>query len=194
MRTRDLPTSARAQSLRAAPTDAERKLWLRLRDRRLGGAKFVRQAPVGPYFADFACREARLIVELDGSQHADSAYDKSRDAFLVSQGYSVLRFWNDDALRSIDVVSETILAALEGKLEPFERFKTPMPNVSAAPHPRANAKHSSAALRATFSPQSGEKGIVELASREESLLPAKRGEGGPTKSGRMGGANLGDER
>jgi very-short-patch-repair endonuclease len=149
MRTRDLPTTARAQTLRAAPTDAERKLWHHLRDRRLAGAKFVRQAPVGPYFADFACRESKLIVELDGSQHVDSAHDATRDAFLVSEGYSVLRFWNDEALRRIDGVCETIMAALEGRLEPFERFKRPTPDVGAAPHP---------ALRATFSPRGGEKG------------------------------------
>jgi very-short-patch-repair endonuclease len=149
MRTRDLPTTARAQTLRAAPTDAERKLWHHLRDRRLAGAKFVRQAPVGPYFADFACRESKLIVELDGSQHVDSAHDATRDAFLVSEGYSVLRFWNDEALRRIDGVCETIMAALEGRLEPFERFKRPTPDVGTAPHP---------ALRATFSPRGGEKG------------------------------------
>jgi very-short-patch-repair endonuclease len=152
MRTKDLPTAARAQELRASHTDAERKLWLRLRDRRLNGVKFVRQASIGPYFADFACRASKLIVELDGSQHADSAHDEKRDAFLLSQGYSVLRFRNDDALRAIDDVCETILAALDGRLAPFERFKTPTPNVGAAPHP---------ALRATFSPQSGEKGFTD---------------------------------
>ncbi|WP_158815662.1 endonuclease domain-containing protein [Methylocapsa sp. S129] len=152
MRTRDLPTTARAQTLRAVSTDAECKLWFRLRNRRLNGVKFVRQAPVGPYFADFACRESKLIVELDGSQHADSAHDAKRDAFLLSQGYSVLRFWNADALRAIDSVCETIFAALEGKLEPFERFKTPTPDVGVAPHP---------ALRATFSPQSGEKRLMQ---------------------------------
>jgi very-short-patch-repair endonuclease len=150
MRTRDLPTTARAQSLRSVPTDAERKLWLRLRDRRLNGVKFVRQAPVGPYFADFACRTSKLIVELDGSQYVDSAHDAKRDAFLVAQGYAVLRFWKADVLGAIDGVCETILAALDGKLEPFERFRTPTPDGCAAPHP---------ALRATFSPPGGEKGI-----------------------------------
>ena len=155
MRTRDIPTTARAQTLRAVLTDAERKLWHRLRDRRLNGAKFVRQAPIGPYFADFVCRESKLIIELDGSQHIDSAHDATRDAFLVSQGYSVLRFWNDDVLRAIESVCETILAAVEGKLEPFERFTTPTPNVGAAPHP---------ALRATISPQGGEKGITQRGS------------------------------
>jgi very-short-patch-repair endonuclease len=151
MRTRNILTAARSQEFRAAATEAEHKLWLRLRDRRLGGAKFVRQAPIGPYFADFLCRASKLVVELDGSQHADSAHDVTRDTFLLSQGYSVLRFWNDDVLRAIGEVCDTILAALEGKLEPFERFKAPMPGVGAAPHP---------ALRATFSPQSGEKGIL----------------------------------
>ncbi len=149
MRTRDLPTTARAQSLRSVPTDAERKLWLRLRDRRLNSGKFVRQAPVGPYFADFACRASQLIVEVDGSQHDESAYDAKRDAFLVSQGYAVLRFWNADVFDAIDDVCETIVAALEGRLAPFQRFKTPAPGDGAAPHP---------ALRATFSPLRGEKG------------------------------------
>jgi very-short-patch-repair endonuclease len=157
MRTRDLPTTARAQNLRASSTDAEQKLWLRLRDRRLNGAKFVRQTPIGPYFADFACRAAKLIVELAGSQHADSAYDETRDAYLLSQGYSVLRFWNDDPLRATVDVCETILAALEGKLEPFERFKTPPSSVGAAPH---------LALRATFSPHSGEKGFPSLKEQD----------------------------
>jgi very-short-patch-repair endonuclease len=136
--------------MRAAPTDAEGKLWRRLRSRRLTGAKFVRQASIGPYFADFACRESKLIVEVDGSQHVDSAHDEKRDAFLLSQGYSVLRFWNDDVIHAIEDVCETIVAALEGKLEPFERFKAPVPDVGAAPHP---------ALRATFSPLCGEKGL-----------------------------------
>ncbi len=152
MRTRNLPESARAQALRAESTDAEMKLWRRLRDRRLAGAKFVRQAPLGPYYADFVCRACKLVVEVDGSQHADSAYDDKRDASLVALGYRVLRFWNADVLHAIDDVCETIVAALEGRLTPFERFKTPTteedrPTVEdgAAPHP---------ALRATFSPQS----------------------------------------
>src|SRR5208282_6786778 len=101
MRTRNIPRSARAQTLRAASTEAEKKLWRRLRDRRLGGAKFVCQAPVGPYYADFVCRACKLIVEVDGSQHADSAYDDKRDAALVGLGYRVLRFWNADVRGSI---------------------------------------------------------------------------------------------
>ena len=143
MRTRNLPRSARAQTLRAGSTEAEKKLWLYLRDRRLGGMKFVRQAPIGPYYADFVCRACKLIVEVDGSQHVDSAYDDKRDATLVALGYRVLRFWNADVLHSIDDVCETIVAAVEGRLTPFERFKRPTTEDGAAPHP---------ALRATFSP------------------------------------------
>jgi very-short-patch-repair endonuclease len=148
MRTRDIPRSARAQALRAASTEAEQKLWLRLRDRRLGGAKFVRQSPIGPYYADFVCRAYKLVVELDGSQHADSAYDDKRDAALLAFGYRVLRFWNAEVLGSIDDVCETIVAAIEGRLMPFERFKALTTEGGAAPHPT---------LRATFSPQAGRR-------------------------------------
>ena len=115
----------RARSMRSTMTDAERRLWHKLRDRRLSGHKFVRQFPVGPYFADFACREAHLIIELDGSQHIDSAHDQRRDAFLLEQGYRVLRFWNNDALTEMDVVCETILAAIDNRLAPFDRYKVP---------------------------------------------------------------------
>jgi very-short-patch-repair endonuclease len=143
MRTCNIPRSSRAQTLRAESTEAEKKLWHRLRDRRLGGAKFVRQTPVEPYYADFACRACKLVVELDGSQHAASAYDEKRDAILNALGYRVLRFWNADALGSIDDVCETIIAAIEGRLTPSEQFKRPTTEDGAAPHP---------ALRATFSP------------------------------------------
>jgi very-short-patch-repair endonuclease len=146
MRSRNIPVVARAQTLRAASTEPEQKLWRCLRDRRLGGAKFVRQAPVGPYYADFICRACKLIVEVDGSQHADSAYDDRRDAALIGLGYRILRFWNADVLDSIGDVSETIVAAVEGRLAPFERFKAPTPAGAAAPHP---------ALRATFPPRAG---------------------------------------
>ena len=145
MRTRDIPRTARAQTLRAVSTEAEKKLWYRLRDHRLGGAKFVRQTPIGPYYADFVCRACKLVVELDGSQHADSAHDDKRDVTLIALGYRVLRFWNADVLSSIDDVCETIVAAVEGRLAPFERFKGLTTEGGAAPHP--------AGLRpATFSP------------------------------------------
>jgi very-short-patch-repair endonuclease len=89
---------------------------LELKRRKLGGHKFTRQLPIGPYFADFACREQKLVVEIDGSQHTDSAYDRRRDEFMRSRGYSKLRFWNIDILRQRASVCETILAALDGRL------------------------------------------------------------------------------
>ena len=165
MRTHDLPTTARAQTLRAAQTESETKLWHRLRDRRLGGMKFVRQAPIGPYYADFVCRACKLIVEVDGSQHAQSAYDEKRDASLVAQGYRVLRFWNDDVLRAIDDVCETIVAATEGRLEPFERFRTLAVQSGAAPHPTAIARpkdgRPSDALWRPPSPRSRGEGVPD---------------------------------
>ena len=108
----------RARSLRKADNDAEKALWSVLKNRQLNGAKFTRQLPIGPYFADFACREENPVIELDGSQHADSDYDRRRDEFMVEQGWSVLRFWNVDALRELDAVTDTILAALERRLGP----------------------------------------------------------------------------
>lgn len=110
-----------ARSLRSASTDAERSLWFRLRAGRLLGAKFRRQHPVGPYVADFACIEAGLIVELDGSQHLDplqARRDAERSRYLASRGYSVLRFWNNDVLRRMDAVVERIVRALSPALSP----------------------------------------------------------------------------
>ncbi|MGX5844275.1 endonuclease domain-containing protein [Mesorhizobium sp. ArgA1] len=107
---------ARARDLRQGDNQAEATLWNELKAKRLGGHKFVRQMPIGPYFADFACRSQKLIVELDGSQHAESSYDRRRDEFMRSDGFSVLHFWNFDALKNSRRVCETILAALEGRL------------------------------------------------------------------------------
>jgi very-short-patch-repair endonuclease len=102
-----------ARALRRRQTDAERRLWSRLRDRRLLGAKFVRQMPIGPYVVDFCCREARLIVELDGGQHAGrAAYDAARTALLRRFGYRVLRFWDNDTLTNTAGVLEGIVEAL----------------------------------------------------------------------------------
>ena len=108
----------RARDLRRTQTDAEKKLWYRLNNRQLGGHKFVRQEPIGPYIVDFVCRERKLVVELDGSQHAESARDAVRDAFLTSLGYRVMRFWNSDLSLGLDGVLETILAALDGPTPP----------------------------------------------------------------------------
>jgi 2-isopropylmalate synthase len=96
--------------MRGAPTDAELRLWRLLRDRRLNGFKFRRQVPIGPYIVDFLCVGARLIVEADGSQHAESHRDQVRDVYLASQGWKVLRFWNPDILRNRESVLDTIVA------------------------------------------------------------------------------------
>ena len=101
----------RARALRAALTEGERKLWQRLRNRQLSGAKFRRQHPIGPYIVDFFCLEARLTIELDGSQHGEEAQaraDERRTEYLQQQGYTVLRFWNEEVLDNLDGVLETI--------------------------------------------------------------------------------------
>jgi very-short-patch-repair endonuclease len=101
--------------LRRQSTDAETRLWFALRDRRLGGFKFVRQEAIGPYIVDFVCRERKLIIEVDGGQHAENARDRVRDDVLTAGGYRVLRFWNSDVLSNTDGVLCTILAKLEGR-------------------------------------------------------------------------------
>ena len=107
---------ARARTLRHGDNMAEAVLWNELKAKKLTGYKFARQVPIGPYFADFVCRSAKLIVELDGSHHADSTYDRSRDEFMRNVGYSVIRFWSHDALKQTRSVCETILTALDGRL------------------------------------------------------------------------------
>jgi very-short-patch-repair endonuclease len=101
-----------AKALRRNATDVERIMWLLLRDRRLDGVKFRRQFPIGPFVADFACVAHRLVVELDGGQHADNSADRSRDAELAARGWRVLRFWNSDVMQNRDGVLETIHLAL----------------------------------------------------------------------------------
>lgn len=92
---RDVPESKRrfAKNMRSTATDAERRLWRMLRAGRLDGLKFQRQVPIDGYVADFVCFEARLIVEADGSQHAESASDRARDAHFAAVGFLTLRFW-----------------------------------------------------------------------------------------------------
>src|SRR5215468_10570270 len=98
-----------ARELRRNATNAERLLWARLRRRQLNGFKFRRQRPIGPYVCDFVCLEARVVVELDGSQHVVQApYDANRDAFLRARGFRVLRFRNNDVLLQTASVVETV--------------------------------------------------------------------------------------
>ena len=102
----------RARAMRREPTPAERAMWSLLRGSRLAGLKFRRQAPLGDYIADFVCHFPKVIVECDGGQHADSAYDAARDAWLQSQGFTVLRFWNGEVIERPRGVAHTILRAL----------------------------------------------------------------------------------
>ena len=108
----------RARELRRDSTKAETPLWAQLRDRRLNGCKFRRQHPIGPFFADFACIEHRLVVELDGESH-DWTYerDAARERSLARDGYRVLRIPNEEGRTNLDGVVQTILNALRGARE-----------------------------------------------------------------------------
>ena len=105
-----------ARQLRLEPTDAEKELWQRLRDRLLAGFRFRRQAPIGDYIVDFACFSPRLIIELDGGQHAETAqrdHDQRRTEWLEREGFRVVRFWNNDVLQNTDGVVLEIARTLE---------------------------------------------------------------------------------
>ena len=111
----DAKTRDRARTLRKHDTQAERILWEALRARRLGGFKFVRQVSIGPYFADFACREHKLVVEIDGASHgteSEVTHDKLRSEFLVTQGWRVHRAWNQDVFTNLSGVCGSILLLL----------------------------------------------------------------------------------
>jgi very-short-patch-repair endonuclease len=104
----------RATAMRNAPTKAEAAAWQMLRKSRTNGAKFRRQAVLGPYVVDFVCFDPRVIVEIDGGQHAVAARrDAARTAWLETQGYCVLRFWNHDVLANPEGVRDSIVAAIE---------------------------------------------------------------------------------
>ncbi len=105
--------SEKAKVLRRMQTEAEKLLWYALQGRRLNGYKFRRQAPIGPYVADFLCMTARLIVEVDGGQHAiRRAYDEQRDRYLRNEGYEVVRYWNNEVLENLEGVLTTLTLAL----------------------------------------------------------------------------------
>jgi len=103
----------RARRLRTEMTDAELRLWMRLRCEQIDGYRFRRQVPMGPYVVDLVCLKARLVLEVDGSQHAKQAgLDKQRTVWLASRGFKVLRFWDNDVLQQTDGVVEVVRAAL----------------------------------------------------------------------------------
>jgi very-short-patch-repair endonuclease len=110
-------TVPRARELRRNSSDVEKRLWRALRET-LPGTKWRRQVPIGPYFADFLCFSVKLIVELDGGQHADTAdYDERRTRFLEGRGYTVVRFWNNDITENL----EGVLTAISLSLRERER-------------------------------------------------------------------------
>ena len=102
-----------AKALRKNSTEAEKWLWRRLRNRELAGWKFRRQHPIGPFIVDFVCIEKKLIIEVDGGQHAETIeWDSKRFEYLKEQGYRVLRFWNDEVLKERDATLNVILSYL----------------------------------------------------------------------------------
>jgi very-short-patch-repair endonuclease len=103
----------KARRLRQSSTDAERRMWSALRDRRLMKYKFRRQHPIGHYIVDFACTQHALIIEVDGGQHDEDSTDARRTNWFQSQSWRVLRFWNNDVLTNTEGVIETILGVLE---------------------------------------------------------------------------------
>ena len=110
-----------SRAMRTDPTEAEEKLWRRLRNRQLVGMKFRRQHPIGPYVVDFYCHEAGLVIELDGSGHRkeDSAdYDRIRSTDLQSMGIKVIRFWNQEVIDDLEGVLQAIRDALTRVLSP----------------------------------------------------------------------------
>jgi len=143
----------RARALRARMTNAERKLWFALRDRRFASFKFGRQVPVGPFIADFVCYNARVVI--DGGQHADSTVDRRRDKWFAAKGFLVLRFWNNDVLSNLEGVLISILDTL-----------------------RAHTPHPDRASRGRPSPTGGE-GTEQVARAGETsaqaVVAARRG-------------------
>lgn len=138
----------KAKVMRSQPTDAEAVLWRHLRAGRLAGAKFKRQQPLGRYIVDFVCFEARLIVEVDGGQHNENAYDQARDTWLSSQGFVVRRYWNNEVLANLECVLTDIL----------QHTTSPSPSV---PPPRggreAAAPRRSPQATNSLSPLAGER-------------------------------------
>jgi very-short-patch-repair endonuclease len=119
----------RAKWMRANPTDAEHKFWSMLRNKRFIGYKFKRQQIIAPYIVDFVCFGARLIVEADGSQHADNRYHQQRDGFLTAQGFNILRFWNNEILGGVAGIGDAIYAMLQSPPLPptVARWAPPSP-------------------------------------------------------------------
>ncbi len=121
---RNVIVQKRARSLRNTSTDVERLLWRYLRRRQIADQRFRRQVPIGSYIADFACLEARLVIEVDGGQHqARGLYDARRDRYIEARGFKILRFWDNEVLQETEAVLHQIWHALQ----PFAPPPIPSP-------------------------------------------------------------------
>jgi very-short-patch-repair endonuclease len=148
----------RARQLRRDSTDAEKRLWRALRSK-LPQYKWRRQMPVGPYFADFACLAQKLVIELDGGQHANAAdYDAARSRFIRAQGYRILRFWNDDVLSNTYGVLERIAESLS----PREREGAAKPRKGEADSPSVTVDTTSPSRSCAAGPSLSQgRGLVD---------------------------------
>ena len=160
---------SRAKKMRRVMTDAELKLWNELRAHRLMGLGFRRQVPIGTYIVDFACSTHRLVVEVDGSQHAEdreAERDNIRTAFLKSSGWTILRFWNDDVLRDIDDVCQHIVieAGLGGAISQPEVAAGQRPPLSCRTSPPQGGR-----LAASMAPQSPQGGRLAVMDTDASM-------------------------
>jgi very-short-patch-repair endonuclease len=145
----------RARALRSRMTDAERKLWFALRDRRFANFKFRRQVSVGRFIADFVCFDARVVIEVDGGQHAESESDNRRDAWFADNDFLVVRFWNNDVLWNSEGVLTSLLTTLQSR--------TPHPARASRGHPSpAGGEGTEAASR---SPGAGDAPTCERRPR-----------------------------
>jgi very-short-patch-repair endonuclease len=117
-----------ARKLRSQMTDAERKLWFALRDRRFEAFKFRRQVPIGPDVADSLCFRTRLVVEVDGGQHDGSGRDVKRDRWLEENGFRIARFWNNDVLSNLEGVLTVLTAELNRTPHPTPRLRSTSPS------------------------------------------------------------------
>jgi very-short-patch-repair endonuclease len=178
----------KARDLRKNMTDAERRLWSHLRNEQLG-VRFRRQAPIGPYIADFACFSPRIVIEVDGGQHDEQqGYDTRRDEWLRSQGFVVLRFWNNEMLGNTEGVLERILSELK-----VLSASTPHPN----PPPKWRREEKAAAsLEPAPSPWMGEgwgRGAAQQVTREAGGNPTPH-PNPPPQGGRVQADSTNDPR
>jgi very-short-patch-repair endonuclease len=151
-----------SRRLRQAQTDAERKLWLRLCDRRLMEFKLRRQHPIGPFVADFCCTEAKVVVERDGGQHArQRRSDAARTVFLEGQGYRVLRFWDSEVLSNIEGVLQRIAEALRRRESRPSPYPLPRGERGSEGPASGGERGAERAIRMKPSPQRGTRRDVQ---------------------------------